>query len=129
MNLEKYFCFIYFQPALLIIQLCFQLFRYGRVDCIPSDPSLPYKAPKHENHPLFHGTGTESVDFMKKEFNMSAEEFTALIAVHASAQHGPGLITRYIWHSPTYLSNMFHKKIVSRPMYRYHLILNSQTHK
>ena len=91
------------------------------MDCIPSDPLLPYKAPQHENHPLFHGTGTESVEFMKKEFNMSAEEFVALIAVHASAQHGPGLITRYFWHSPTYLSNMFHKKIASRPMYRYNI--------
>ena len=50
-------------------------FRYGRIDCIPTDPKLPYKAFQHENHPGLHSTGTETVEFMKREFNMPAEEF------------------------------------------------------
>ena len=49
---------------------------------------------------------------------ITCEEFVALIAVHSSAQHGLGVITRYFWFSPAYLTNMFHKMLASRPMYR-----------
>ena len=93
--------------------------RYGRRDCIPTDPILPYKAPEQEKHPLFHGTGTESVNFMKDVFNMTADEFIALAAIHSTSRHGPGVITKYDWFSSSYLSNMYHKTLSSRPMYRY----------
>jgi len=94
-------------------------FRYGRVDCLPMDPELPYKADKHEYHPLTFGTGTETVDFMKEQFNMDAADFIALIAVHSSAHHVM-LQTSYFWFAPAYLSNMYHKYLANRPMYRAH---------
>ena len=80
---------------------------------------MPYKAPEQEKHPLFHGTGTESVNFMKDVFNMPADEFIALAAIHSTSRHGPGVITKYDWFSSSYLSNMYHKTLSSRPMYRY----------
>ena len=95
-------------------------FRYGRKDCIPTDPELPYKAAQHELHPLMHGTGTETVQFMKDEFGMPAHEFIALMAVHAGADHSDiGILTRYNWFAPNYLSNMYHKILASRPTYLY----------
>ena len=57
-------------------------FRYGRIDCIPTDPKLPYKASHHENHTGLHSTGTETVEFMKKEFDMPAEEFIGYKKIH-----------------------------------------------
>ena len=94
-------------------------FRYGRKDCIPTDPDLPYKAAQHEHHPLMHGTGTEAVQFMKQEFGMPAHEFVALMAVHSGADHSDiGIHTAYNWFAPNYLSNMYHKMLASRPTYQ-----------
>ena len=92
-------------------------FRYGRKDCIPHDPILPYKAPQHELHPFMHGTGTEVVQFMKEEFDMPANEFVALIAVHSGASKSIAIHTDYHWFAPNYLSNMYHKILASRPTY------------
>ena len=94
-------------------------FRYGRKDCIPTDPDLPYKAAQHELHPMVHGTGTEAVQFMKDEFGMPAHEFVALMAVHSGAAHTDvGIKTQYNWFAPNYLSNMYHKMLASRPTYQ-----------
>ena len=94
-------------------------FRYGRKDCFPTDPDLPYKAAQHELHPMMHGTGTEAVQFMKEEFGMPAHEFVALMAVHSGAAHSDvGIKTQYNWFAPNYLSNMYHKMLASRPTYQ-----------
>ena len=93
-------------------------FRFGRRDCLPSDPDLPYKTLKTEVHPLVFGNGDETVDFMRSQFKMPPEQFIALLAVHAMANHGVTVSTRYHWFGPSYLSNMYHKRLASRPTYR-----------
>ena len=50
---------------------------------------------------------------------MPAEQFIALLAVHAMANHGVTVSTRYHWFGPSYLSNMYHKRLASRPTYRW----------
>ena len=50
---------------------------------------------------------------------MPADEFIALVAIHSTSKHGPGLHTKYDWFSASYLSNMYHKTLASRPMFNY----------
>ena len=97
-------------------------FHYGRSDCLPTDPELPYATIKDEAHPELFGTGDATVDFVKKEFNMTASDFIALSAVHSAvhlkARHWI-LGTKYVWIGNSYISNIYHRMIANKPMYRW----------
>ena len=113
-------------------------FSYGRVDCIPEDPEMPYKASKEEAHPKLFGSGHETVDFILENFNLTSADFIALSAIHSQSGKFDKRIlgTKYTWFGNSYLSNMYHKMLANRPTYQFDLggdttfgITNPQQHR
>ena len=78
-------------------------FRYGRIDCIPEEDKkwtpYPFEATKTENHANAYGTGKDVIDALAKDFDLSAAESIAIMAIHGVASFGSNFehLMKYRW--------------------------------
>ena len=96
-------------------------FQTGRVDCIPTNEEFPYMADKSESDSIMFGSAEEILAWIKGDFGMTARQFIALNGIHSVVsiiQHNI-LGGKYEWVGNQYLSNMYYKMIVNRPIYEY----------
>lgn len=98
-------------------------FRTGRKDCIrdlkSNWTSFEFEATSKERHSNSYGTGSQAIDDLKKDFNLTARESIALFALHGMAVMGrnPEEALKYKWiggsidqnNMKTTFSNMYHK--------------------
>ena len=90
-------------------------FRYGRKDCIPADPAMPYKATKHEEHPNPEGNGDDTLDFFKSQFNFSGKESVAILGAHTLGKmNSRTSLLKYAWTSRAghIFNNGYYRNIV-----------------
>ena len=95
-------------------------FKFGRKDCIVTNPDRPYEAGKEEKHSNPHANADEILQDAKENMGMSATDFIALTAIHGMVhpfQDG-SIGTKYAWMgSGPNLSNMYYKILANRPTY------------
>ena len=95
-------------------------FKFGRKDCIVTNPNRPYEAGKEEKHSNPHANADEILNDVKESMNMSATDLIALTAIHGMIhpfQDG-SIGTKYTWMgSGPNLSNMYYKILANRPTY------------
>merc|ERR1712018_32852 len=95
-------------------------FKFGRKDCLVTNPDRPYEAGKEEKHSNPHANADEILNDVKEAMNMSATDFIALDAIHGIVhpfQDG-SIGTKYAWlGSGPNLSNMIYKMLANRPTY------------
>lgn len=95
-------------------------FKFGRKDCLVTNPDRPYEAGKEEMHSNPHANADEILNDVRETMGMSATDFIALNSIHGMVhpfQDG-SIGTKYAWMgSGPNLSNMFYKIIANRPTY------------
>ena len=95
-------------------------FKFGRKDCLVTNPDRPYEAGKEEKHSNPHANADEILNDVKETMGMSATDFIALNSIHGMVlpfQDG-SIGTKYAWlGSGPNLSNMFYKFLANRPTY------------
>jgi len=93
-------------------------FKTGRQDCVSDDPEgRAYVTTKDENQPRLMSTGHQIIDYGRDFFNMDAEHFAALMAVHG-ATHRAAIGLKYTWFGAGYISNMYFKQLANKPLYK-----------
>merc|ERR1712223_191525 len=95
-------------------------FKFGRKDCLVTNPDRPYEAGKEEKHSNPHANADEILHDVKTTMGMSATDFIAVNAIHGMVHpfNDGSIGTKYAWlGSGPNLSNMMYKLIANRPTY------------
>jgi hypothetical protein len=92
-------------------------FQYGRKDCVSGDLEKPYKAVKEEVHPNPEGNGTDTINFLKSQFDFNGRETVAILGGHTLGKMHPIFsLLKYTWTSRGghMFNNAYYRNIVSK---------------